>query len=36
MYLTRERGMHYPQNFVPEPIIRGEDPARFGRLDEGR
>lgn len=22
-YLTRERGMHYPQNFEPEPIIRG-------------
>lgn len=29
MYLIRERGMHYPQNFVPEPIIRGEEPSRF-------
>lgn len=29
MYLIRERGMHYPQNFVPEPIIRGEDPNLF-------
>ena len=29
MYLIRERGMHYPQNFVPEPIIRGEEPSKF-------
>jgi len=29
MYLIRERGMHYPQNFVPEPIIRGEEPLLF-------
>lgn len=29
MYLIRERGMHYPQNFVPEPIIRGEEPSQF-------
>lgn len=29
MYLTCERGMHYPQNFVPEPIIRGEEPKLF-------
>lgn len=29
MYLIRERGMHYPQNFVPEPIIRGEEPKLF-------
>ncbi len=36
MYLIRERGMHYPQNFAPEPIIRGEDPARFERPSDGR
>ena len=29
MYLIRERGMHYPQNFVPEPIIRGIEPSEF-------
>lgn len=29
MYLIRERGMHYPQNFIPEPIIRGEEPLLF-------
>ncbi len=29
MYLIRERGMHYPQNFVPEPIIRGLEPSNF-------
>lgn len=29
MYLVRERGMHYPQNFEPEPIMRGEEPDRF-------
>lgn len=22
-YLTHERGLHYPQNFEPQPIIRG-------------
>ena len=22
-YLTSERGLHYPQNFEPEPIVRG-------------
>ena len=29
IYLIRERGMHYPQNFVPEAIIRGEEPELF-------
>ncbi|BAY84989.1 hypothetical protein NIES267_44870 [Calothrix parasitica NIES-267] len=29
MYLIRERGMHYPQNFVPEAIIRGQEPKLF-------
>ncbi len=29
MYLVRERSMHYPQNFQPEPIIRGEEPSKF-------
>ena len=29
MYLIRERGMHYPQNFAPEPIIRGLEPSNF-------
>ena len=29
MYLIRERGMHYPQNFAPEPIIRGLEPQEF-------
>lgn len=29
LYLIRERGMHYPQNFVPDPIIRGEEPSKF-------
>ena len=32
MYLIRERGMHYPQNFVPEPIIRGEEASKFTEL----
>ncbi|MEM8718857.1 MAG: ester cyclase [Cyanobacteria bacterium P01_G01_bin.39] len=29
MYLTRERGMHYPQNFVPELIIQGFEANKF-------
>lgn len=29
MYLIRERGMHYPQNFAPQPIIRGLEPSNF-------
>lgn len=29
MYLVRERGMIYPQNVRPEPIIRGADPEQF-------
>ena len=29
VYLIRERGMHYPQNFAPEPIVRGADPSEF-------
>lgn len=32
MYLVRERGMHYPQNFTPEPIIRGIEPNEFSEL----
>ena len=29
MYLIRERGIHYPQNFAPEPIIRGLEADNF-------
>ncbi|AFY70329.1 hypothetical protein Pse7367_2061 [Thalassoporum mexicanum PCC 7367] len=29
MYLVRERGMYYPQNYTPEPIVRGEEPSLF-------
>ena len=29
MYLTRERGMHYLQNFVPEAVIRGLEADKF-------